>query len=108
MTTKSKCALPSQFKGGEGASRFFQRFEMCASLNKWEDDAESAFQVFPLLADHVFDFAMSLPEATRKSYKAVKKAIIAEYGGASLASAYADQLAGRKWSRDRRFNDIHD
>lgn len=96
MATKSKCALPSQFKGGEGASRFFQRFEMCASLNKWEDDAESALQVFPLLADRVFDFAISLPEATRKSYKLLKAEIIKEYDGASLTSGYADQLAERK------------
>ena len=100
MASKSKCALPSQFKGGEGASRFLQRVEMCASLNKWDKDDELAFQLFPLLADHVFDFAMSLPEATRKSYQLLKDAIIKEYDGASLASGYADQLAGRKLAKE--------
>ena len=100
MATKSKCALPSPFKGGEGASRFFQRFEMCASLNKWENDAECALQVFPLLADNVFDFAVSLPEATRKSYKLLKAEIIKEYDGASLTSGYADQLSERKLGKE--------
>lgn len=98
--SKSKCQLPSPFNGGEGASRFFQRFELCASLNKWDDDADRALQVFPLLADRVFDFAMGLPEATRKSYKLLKAEIILEYDGACLESKYADQLAARVLGRD--------
>ena len=98
--SKSKCTLPREYAGGEGASRFFQRFEMCAELNKWTDDKELALQVFPLLADRVFDFAASLPEATRKSYKELKKAVIGEYDQVSLDSSYADQLAERSIRKD--------
>ena len=98
--SKSKCQLPREFKGGEGASRFFQRFELCATLNKWDDDAELALQVFPLLADSVFDYAVSLPEATRKSYKLLKAAIVKEYDSVVLQSSYADQLAERNLAKD--------
>ena len=73
---------------------------MCAELNKWTDDAELALQLFPLLANEVFDFAMSLSAAKRTSYALLKGEIIKEYDGSYLESKYADELAARMLRRD--------
>ena len=90
---KSKCRLPDQFDGQTSATRFFTRFELACTLNKWETDAEKVGQLFPLLSDKVFDFVTGLSEDDKKVYATVKKKVLAEYEDVELEETYAEQFS---------------
>jgi hypothetical protein len=92
----TKHGLPAPFTGGEGASRFFKRYEVACSLNKWEDTKEKALHVLPLFADPVFDFTSTLSDTQREDYNQLKTAIIAHYDGAILTTSVAEQFSDRK------------
>ena len=89
---KSKCRLPDQFDGQTSATRFFTRYELACTLNKWETDAEKVGQLFPLLSDKVFDFVTGLSEDDKKVYNTVKKKVLAEYEDIELEETYAEQF----------------
>ena len=91
-----KHGLPAPFKGGEGATRFFKRFEVACALNNWTADGDQALHVLPLFGDAVFDFAVTLPEAVRQSYYKLKQAIIKQYDSAILTSSVVEQFGERK------------
>ena len=71
---------PEKFRGGsDSARRFFLRFELYATAKEWTDDAKKATQVMLLLDNAPFDYAIELPEAKKKSYVLLKKAITDHY-----------------------------
>ena len=84
------------FRGGEGATRFFKRYEVACKLNKWETDVDQALHVQPLFADSVFDFMGTLSEADTNRYARLKKAIIKQYDSAILTTSVAEQFSERK------------
>ena len=88
--------LPAPYEGGEGASRFFRRFECACIINKWETDADKAMHVLPLFGDAVFDFAATLKEADRKSYTKLKAEIINQFDSAILTNSVAEQFSDRR------------
>ena len=94
--SSSKHGLPAPFTGGEGAKRFFKRYEVACSLNNWETAKDKALHVLPLFADPVFDFAATLTDGVRDDYVQLKKAIITHYDGAILTTSVAEQFSDRK------------
>ena len=88
--------LPAPYEGGEGASRFFRRFECACIINKWETDADKAMHVLPLFGDAVFDFAATLKEADRRSYTKLKAEIIKQFDSAILTNSVAEQFSDRR------------
>ena len=95
---KSKCRLPDELKGEGGGrtSLFFQRFELCCDLNKWETEAVKTGQLYPLLSDKVFLFISSISEDQRNTYNKMKKLIIDEYEDTELEETYAEQFTQRR------------
>ena len=95
---KSKCRLPDllQGEGGGRTSLFFQRFELCATLNKWESNEDKIGQLYPLLADKVFLFLTSISADKRDTYDKVKKLIVDEYEDTELEETYAEQFTQRR------------
>lgn len=91
-----KSGLPAPFLGGEGATRFFTRFEVACRLNKWESETDKALHVLPLLGDSVFDFASTLSGEVRDKYSELKKAVIKQYDSAILTVCVAEQFTDRK------------
>ena len=92
-----KHGLPAPFKGGkgEGAARFFKRYETACAINKWETEKDKALHVLPLFGDSVFDYATALPQETQDNYTNLKKDIIQKYDGVILKSSAAEQFTGR-------------
>ena len=90
IMASGKHGLPAPFQGGEGATRFFKRFEVACLLNKWTKDDEMALHVLPLFGDTVFDFASSLSDTDLKSYEKLKVAIIKQYDAAILTSSVVE------------------
>ena len=95
---KSKCRLPDSLKGEGGGitSLFFQRFELCCSLNKWTTDEDKVGQLYPLLSDKVFLFVTSLAEGQRDTYDKIKKKVLAEYEDTELEETYAGEFTTRR------------
>lgn len=102
----SKSGLPAPFQGGQGASRFFKRFEVACSINKWESDEDRALHVLPLFGDSVFDFSVSLADADRKSYTKLKAAIIKQYDSAILTTSVAEQFGERKQKKGESLTEL--
>jgi hypothetical protein len=101
-----KHGLPASFQGGEGAIRFFKRYEIACGINKWESDADKALHVLPLFGDSVFDFAASLLEADRNSYEKLKKAIIKQYDSAILTTSVAGHFSERKLQQGETLTEL--
>ena len=97
---KSKCRLPDPFDGLSSCTRFFKRYELCCDLNKWETDGDKVGQLFPLLADKVFDFASDLPDTDKTVYKNLKKRILAEFEDVELEEMYAERFTALKLGKD--------
>lgn len=87
-----KAILPDKLKRGESAARFFARFDAVCTCLEWTDDAKQAAQVILLFHDDLFDYAISLAEETRLSYKALKAKIIEEVDGGELQESYVRQF----------------
>ena len=92
----NKHGLPAPYQGGEGATRFFKRYEVACTLNKWETAKDKALHVLPLFGNPVFDFAATLADADRENYDKLKKAIVDHYEGAILTTSVAEQFSDRK------------
>ena len=101
-----KHGLPAPYEGGEGASRFFKRYECACDINKWETDVDQALHVLPLFGNSVFDFAVTLKETERKSYKLLKAAIIKQYDSAILTTSVAEQFSERKLGRGETLTEL--
>ena len=101
-----KHGLPAPFNGGEGATRFFKRFECACDINKWETDADRALHVLPLFGDSVFDYAATLSADDRKSYTKLKKAIIKQYDSAILTTSVAEQFSQRTKKEGESLTDL--
>ena len=101
-----KHGLPAQFQGGEGASRFFRRYECACTFNKWESEEDRAMHVLPLFGDSVFDFAAALSDADRKVYTKLKAAIIKQYDNAILTTSVAQQFGERKQMKGESLTDL--
>lgn len=101
-----KHGLPAPFQGGQGAFRFFKRYEAACAINKWESDEEKALHVMPLFGDSVFDYASSLPDSETKSYKNLKARIIKKYDTAILSSSLAEQFGERKLKNGESLTDL--
>lgn len=102
----NKSGLPAPFQGGEGATRFFKRYEVACSLNKWESDKDMALHVLPLFGDSVFDYASSLEEGVRSKYTDLKKAIIQQYDAAILKTSVAEQFTERTLRQGETLTDL--
>lgn len=100
MATKSKCRLPDLYDGSSSATRFFKRYEICCELNKWETDNDKVGQLYPLLADRVFDFVSELPAADKARYNRVKKRVIAEYEDLELEETYAERFSAMRLKKE--------
>lgn len=93
----SKTVRPKEFDGkSESVRKFLHKFELCAEINAWNDEATKLGQLSISLSDHAYDFFMRLPEGKRDTYTELKKSLLAEYDSPALKSDYALQLSGYK------------
>lgn len=90
--TDLKALLPERLLRGQSAARFFSRYEAVCTCMDWTDDKKRAAQVIVLFGDEIFDFADSLPEATKSSYNLLKTEIINEVDGGELKESYVRQF----------------
>lgn len=99
MPPKLECVLPTKLQKGDCPTRFFNRFEIACNCMQWTEEDQKARQVLLLLGDDVFDYACSLPLATRTNYTNLKKSIITKYEGGNLQSEYTKEFQLMKWKR---------
>lgn len=92
MASGGKTVRPKDFDGKDNVRRFLHKFEQCAKLNGWKDDATKVGQLSVSLSDKAYDFFMRLPEAETKTYEKLKTALMNEFDSPGLQSDYAFQL----------------
>ena len=93
MASGGKVVRPPDFDGSDNVRRFIHKFEQCAKVNGWTDEAVQLGQLSVSLSGKAYDFYMHLPTERKNSFVELRKALMAEFDSPGLQSDYALQLS---------------
>ena len=100
---RMKLTVPPEYRGGESASRWFARFELCSRCNGWDEQIMYS-QVLPLLSGDALDLVLDRDPTDISDYRSVKNLLIKEFDNSELREHYVQEFKNRRLKEGEEFN----
>ena len=100
---RTKLTVPPEYKGGESATRWFARFELCSRCNRWDENMMYS-QVLPLLSGDALDLVLDKDPEDIASYQSVKELLVKEFDNSELREHYVQEFKNRKLKEGEEYN----